>query len=79
MVAFSHEMRPILAHRLAEGMKGAWDDAKKLLVGDLTFDWATRDVVLPVGTWYDEKQQLATLHDTKQQLIPRLRACSRSN
>src|SRR5262249_28289299 len=70
----SHEIRPILAHRLAEGMKRAWDDTKKLPVADLTFDWATRDVVLPVGTWYDEKQQLATLHDTKQQLIPRLRA-----
>ena len=70
----SHEMRPILARRLAEGMKRAWDDTKKVPVGDLTFDWATRDVVLPVGTWYDEKEQLATLHDTKQKLIPRLRA-----
>lgn len=70
----SHEMRPILAHRLAEGMKRAWDDTKKVPVSELTFDWATRDVVLPVGTWYDEKEQLKTLHDTKQQLIPRLRA-----
>jgi hypothetical protein len=70
----SHEMRPVLAHRLAEGMKRAWDDTKKLPVGDLSFDWATRDVVLPVGTWYDENAQLATLHDTKEKLIPRLRA-----
>jgi hypothetical protein len=70
----SHETRPILAHRLAEGMKRAWDDTKKVSVNDLSFDWATRDVVLPVGEWYEEKEQLATLHDTKQQLIPRLRA-----
>jgi hypothetical protein len=70
----SHEMRPILAHRLAEGMKRAWDETKKVAVSDLAFDWATRDVVLPLGTWYDEKEQLATLHDAKQQLIPRLRA-----
>jgi hypothetical protein len=70
----SHEMRPILAHRLAEGMKRAWDDTKKLPVGDLSFDWATRDVSLPLGEWYDEKEQLATLHDSKQKLIPRLRA-----
>jgi hypothetical protein len=70
----SHERRPILAHRLAEGMKRAWDDTKKVPAGELTFDWATRDVVLPVGKWYDEKEQLATLHATKQQLIPRLRA-----
>jgi hypothetical protein len=70
----SHEMRPILAHRLADGMKQAWDDTKKLPAADLSFDWATRDVALPVGTWYDEKEQLATLHDTKQKLVPRLRA-----
>ena len=70
----SHENRPILAGRLAEGMKRAWDDTKKVAVGDLSFDWATRDVALPVGEWYDEKEQLATLHDAKQQLIPRLRA-----
>ncbi len=70
----SHEMRPILAQRLAEGMKRAWDDTKKLPVNDLSFDWATRDVVLPVGTWYDEKEQLATLNNKNEKLIPRLRA-----
>lgn len=70
----SHEMRPVLAHRLAEGMKRAWDDSKKVAVGDLSFDWATRDVTLPIGTWYNEQDQLKTLHDTKEQLIPRLRA-----
>lgn len=70
----SHAMRPILAERLAEGMKRAWDDTKKVAAADLSFDWATRDVVLPLGEWYDEKEQLATLHDAKQQLIPRLRA-----
>ena len=70
----THEMRPVLAHRLAEGIKRAWDDTKKVPVKDVTFDWATRDVVLPLGTWYDEKEQLATLGDTKQKLVPRLRA-----
>ena len=70
----SHAARPILAHRLAEGMKRAWDDTKKVPAADLTFDWATRDVELPLGKWYDEKEQVKTLHDDKQQLIPRLRA-----
>jgi hypothetical protein len=55
-------------------MKLAWDDTKKVPVSDLSFDWATRDVALPVGEWYNEAEQLATLHNTKQQLIPRLRA-----
>jgi hypothetical protein len=70
----SHAMRPVLAHRLAEGMKRAWDNTKKVPASELAFDWATRDVILPLGTWYDEKEQLATLHDKKQQLVPRMRA-----
>jgi hypothetical protein len=70
----THAMRPVLARRLAEGMKRAWDDTKKVPVGELSFDWATRDVVLPLGEWYDEKEQTTTLHDESQKLIPRLRA-----
>jgi hypothetical protein len=70
----SPENRPVLAGRLAEGMKRAWDGMEKLPVAELSFDWATRDVVLPVGEWFDEKEQLATLHDTTQELIPRIRA-----
>jgi hypothetical protein len=70
----SHAMRPVLAHRLAEGMKRAWDDTKKVPVADLKFDWATRDVTLPLGEWFDEKEQTKTLHDESQKLVPRLRA-----
>src|SRR4051794_1713528 len=70
----THAMRPVLAHRLAEGMTRAWDDTKKVPAGDLSFDWATRDVALPVGEWYDEKEQTKTLHDESQKLVPRLRA-----
>ena len=70
----SHENRPILAGRLAEGMKRAWDDTKKNDVSQLTFDWATREVKLPLGEWYSEQEQLATLHDKDAKLIPRLRA-----
>ena len=64
------ENRPILAGRLAEGMKRAWDDQKKVPVGELSFDWATRDVKLPLGEWYDEKEQLATLQRQGQQVDP---------
>ena len=70
----SHENRPILAGRLAEGMKRAWDDTKKIDVSQLTFDWATREVKLPLGEWYNEQEQLATLNDKDAKLIPRLRA-----
>ncbi|HEX5471911.1 MAG TPA: hypothetical protein VFW73_08490 [Lacipirellulaceae bacterium] len=70
----SHAMRPVLAHRLAAGMKRAWDDTKKIPVANLAFNWATRDVKLPLGEWYDENEQEATLHNTAEKLIPRLRA-----
>jgi hypothetical protein len=70
----SHEMRPVLAGRLAEGMKRAWDDTTKLPTADLSLDWATRDVKLPQSEWYDEKEQLAVLNNAQAELIPRIRA-----
>lgn len=70
----SHEYRPILAGRLAEGMKRAWDVTQKVDVGSLNFDWATRDVKLPLAEWYDEKEQSALLNNRDEKLVPRLRA-----
>jgi len=70
----SRENRPVLAGRLADGMKRALADTKKQAVVDLAFDWETRDVNLPVADGYDEHERLATLNDAKQELIPRLRA-----
>jgi hypothetical protein len=70
----SPENRPVLAARLAEGMKAAWEATEKLIVDDLAFDWATRDVNLPVADWYDEQERLAILNDANEKLIPRLQA-----
>ncbi len=70
----SHENRPILAGRLAEGMKRAWDDQTKVPVADLSFNWATRDVKLPLSEWYDEKVQVALLHNEQAQPLARLKA-----
>jgi hypothetical protein len=70
----SPENRPELAGRLAEGMKLAWNETEKVPVGDLSFDWSTREVSLPVAEWLDEKERLAILHDPNQKLIPRLQA-----
>jgi hypothetical protein len=66
--------RPVLAGRLAEGMKAAWGSTEKVAVKDLPFDWATRGVNVPVADWYNERERLAILHDDKQPLIPRLQA-----
>ncbi len=70
----SHEMRPILAHRLAEGMKRAWNATQKIDTSKLTFDWATRKVKLPLAEWYNEKEEESLLHSEKAQPLARLRA-----
>jgi hypothetical protein len=70
----SHEMRPILAGRLAAGMKQAWNDSQKLPVADVAFDWATRDVKLPQTEAYDDNEERAMLDNTNAKLLPRLRA-----
>jgi hypothetical protein len=70
----SPENRPILAARLANGMKLAWIDSKKTPVDNLDFDWATRDVRLPIADWYDEREQLNVLNDAAAATSARLRA-----
>jgi hypothetical protein len=69
----SPENRPVLAGRLAEGMKRAWDDSRKLSVADLSFNWDARDVRLPLAEWYDEQAQLAVLNDAASAALARLR------
>jgi hypothetical protein len=64
----------MLAGRLAEGMRLAWEESKKTPASELSFDWATRDVKLPLGEWYVEKDQEALLHNKRAALIARLRA-----
>ena len=70
----SHEMRPVLAGRLADGMKGAWDKMQKVDANTLSFDWATRDVKLPLAEWYDADEQNKLLHDANAEKLPRMRA-----
>jgi hypothetical protein len=66
--------RPVLAGRLAAGMKAAWDAIEKVDVASLAYSWETRDVNLPVADWYDERERLAILNDANQKLAPRLQA-----
>jgi hypothetical protein len=68
------ENRPILAGRLAEGMKRAWDDTQKVPIDGLAFDWTTRSVTLPIADWYDDREQLAVLNDANAASLARLRA-----
>jgi hypothetical protein len=70
----SPENRPVLAARLAEGMKLAWDDSRKVAAADIEFEWAALDVQLPLAEWFDESEQSAVLNDTSAAEAPRLRA-----
>jgi hypothetical protein len=70
----SPENRPILAGRLADGMKTAWEATEKLPVEDLEFDWATRDVQLPLTERYDESDRITALHDASLPIAQRVRA-----
>jgi hypothetical protein len=70
----SPENRPVLAGRLAEGMKAAWESTSKITVEDLSFDWATRNVQLPLTERFDETERMAALHDTKLPIAQRVRA-----
>jgi hypothetical protein len=70
----SPENRPILAGRLAAGMQVAWDAAEKLAVDDIAFDWATRDVHLPLTERYDKSGRTAAMNDTNLPIAQRVRA-----
>lgn len=45
----SKEMRPVLASRMEAGMKGAWENTKKIPVSAESLGWRTSPVVLPLG------------------------------
>lgn len=70
----SPEMRPVLAARLAAGMKAAWDDVEKFSVADAPVDWATCEVALPPALHLDEPSLLAILADPQRPTNERLRA-----
>jgi len=70
----SPKMRPILAARLAAGLKAAWDDVEKFPVAEEAIEWATREVALPPGEHLDEEALLAIIADEKIPVGDRLKA-----
>ncbi len=55
--------RPVLAERLAAGMARAWEATERIAASELTLDWRTAEVSLPVATWYDEAASRAEMND----------------
>jgi hypothetical protein len=58
------EMRPILAERVAAGMRRAWEDIERFPIDDAEIDWATRNVSLPPGKHLDPPALEAMINDT---------------
>ncbi|MDP7303156.1 MAG: hypothetical protein QGG09_08650 [Pirellulaceae bacterium] len=70
----SKEKRPLLARRLADGMKLAWQSQKKSRLTAEDVGWSVKPVSLPVRDTLVEEELLAKLRDPDQPLRERLRA-----
>jgi hypothetical protein len=71
----SKENRPVLARRLADGMKAAWESQERVAVGAADLRWTTRGVRLPVSDRLkDEDALLKIVQDSTAPERDRLRA-----
>ena len=61
----SRKNRPILARRLAAGMKTAWDTQTRAPIRAADVVWSVRSVRLPIRKSYNEARALARLKNTK--------------
>lgn len=61
----SPERRPILAQRVADGMKAAWKATVRRPIAASDVGWAVRPVRLPLAPHFDENKLEATLADAK--------------
>ncbi|MCF6312406.1 MAG: hypothetical protein L3J39_08135 [Verrucomicrobiales bacterium] len=68
----SPERRPILAARLAKGMKLAWQATEKYPLIAADVNWATVPVALPPAKHLDEQKMLQVLNDDKAKQKDRL-------
>ena len=59
----SHENREILGKRLAEGMRLAWEDMKKVPVNADSVKWKTVEAALPVRETIDEEPKMKVVAD----------------
>jgi hypothetical protein len=70
----SPEMRPVLAGRLADGMKRAWEATVRTRLRAEEIEWRVRAVRLPVAEHLDADALLAVLDDADADLASRFSA-----
>ncbi|QDU08473.1 hypothetical protein [Gimesia aquarii] len=68
------ENRPLLAQRLAAGMKQAWESTKKTPVSAKEVSWKSKPVLLPLRDTLDEEKLTSILENPKARLTDRIRA-----
>src|SRR5690606_20901777 len=70
----SEANRPVLAKRLSEGMRHAWETQKKMPIQARDVEWKVTSVTLPVSDPDAEQEQLAVLADSTLALGARISA-----
>lgn len=70
----SSEMRPVLAERLAAGMRQAWESQSKVPITAAEVRWHVEPVALPVRDTLREQELAARLADPRQPQAQRIRA-----
>lgn len=69
------ENRPVLAERLAKGMRAAFDATQKTPIDARDVSWRSTAVALPLSKLYRDRKELdARMADTRAPLLDRLRA-----
>lgn len=70
----SPENRPVLAGRVEDGMKRAFEAGKRTPVSAEDLSWKTTAVTLPIGAHLQEERLLAILEDPEERLLARILA-----
>lgn len=65
----SPEMRPVLAERMATGMRRAWEAIERRPIAAADVAWRTRPVELPVGRHLVETELTAVLDDPRATVV----------
>ncbi|QDT99669.1 hypothetical protein [Gimesia aquarii] len=68
------ENRPLLAQRLATGMKQAWESTKKTPVSAKEVSWKSKPVLLPLRDTLNSQKLTSILENPKARLTDRIRA-----
>lgn len=66
--------RPLLAQRLAAGMKQAWESTEKTRLSGKDVNWKSKPVLLPLRDTLDETKLTGILENPKARLTDRIRA-----